>query len=96
MASAASALSLFAKILRTCYSNLKMTRKVKPKKINMLKIMSNPRYRGRHIIAIAGKIFTAKTGTGASKILEKVEKKYPTETPAITYIPKEDTLILWL
>lgn len=65
-------------------------------KIDMIKIMSNPRYKGRHIVVVAGKVFAAKTGKEASKILDKLEKKYPKEIPAITYIPKADSLILWL
>lgn len=60
----------------------------------MVNIMSDPAYRGKHIIVIGGKVFTAKTGTQANKILDKLEKKYPKEIPEITYIPKADTLIL--
>ena len=62
----------------------------------MINIMGNPRYKGKHIIVIGGKVFTAQTGKKASKILDKLEKKYPKEIPEITYIPKADTLILWL
>jgi len=58
--------------------------------------MSNPAYKGKHVIVVAGKVFTAKTGEGASKILEEIRRKYPKEIPAITYIPDADTLILWL
>ena len=65
-------------------------------KVSMVNIMSNPKYKGRHVIVIAGKIFTAKTGNQASIILDRLEKKYPKEIPAITYIPKADALILWL
>lgn len=65
-------------------------------KIDMIKIMSNPRYKGKHIVVVAGKVFATKTGKEASKILDKLEKKYPKEIPAITYIPKADSLILWL
>lgn len=65
-------------------------------KLTMANIMSNPAYRGNHVIFVAGKVFTAKTGKEANKILDMVEKKYPTKIPAITYLPKEDTLILWL
>lgn len=57
--------------------------------------MSNPNYKGKHIIMVKGKVFTAKTGEGASKILEEVRRKYPKEIPAITYIPDADALILW-
>jgi len=62
----------------------------------MINVMSNPAYKGKHVIVVAGKVFTAKTGEGASKILEEIRRKYPKEIPAITYIPDADTLILWL
>ena len=60
----------------------------------MLHVMGNPKYKGKHIVVIGKKIFTARTGNEANKLLDKLEKQYPGETPAITYIPKEDTLIL--
>lgn len=66
----------------------------KTKTISMINVMSNPKYRGKHVIVIGGKVFTAKSGPEANKILDKLEKLYPKETPAITYIPKTDTLIL--
>jgi hypothetical protein len=68
--------------------------KKKTKKVDMLQVMSNPRYRGKHIIAVAGKIFTAKTGDGAAQILAEVRKRYPQQTPAVTYIPEADVLIV--
>lgn len=69
---------------------------MKREKITMEKILNNPRFRGKHVIVVAGKVFTAKTGKKASKILTGVRRKYPKETPAITYIPDADALILWL
>lgn len=68
----------------------------KTKKITMEMVLDNPRYRGFHVIVVAGKVFKAKTGERASKILEEVRQKYPKEIPAITYIPDADSLILWL
>ena len=69
------------------------TEKKRPK--TMAQIMRDPRYyKGKHVIVVAGKVFTARTGERASDILDMVGQKYPGETPAITYIPKEDTLIL--
>jgi hypothetical protein len=65
-------------------------------RVTMVNVMSNPAYKGKHLIVIAGKVFTAKTGNQANKILDRLEKKYPNEIPAITYIPKADALILWL
>ncbi len=62
----------------------------------MIQIMGNPKYRGKHIVVVAGEVFATKTSREANKILDKLEKKYPAEIPAMTYIPKADTLILWL
>ena len=69
--------------------------KSKTEKNTMEKVMANPQYRGYHVIVVAGKVFKARTGEGASKILDEVGKKYPQEIPEITYIPDADTLILW-
>lgn len=57
--------------------------------------MNDPKNRGYHVVVIAGKLFRARTGEGASKILTEVRQKYPGEIPEITYIPDADTLILW-
>lgn len=65
-------------------------------KISMMDIFKNPRYRGKHVILAAGKIYTAKTGEGASEILKKVRKKYPGLTPEVAYLPKAHSLILWM
>ena len=61
-----------------------------------LKILRNPTYRGKHMIFVAGKIFTAKDGREAKKILDRIEKKFPRKRVTLTYIPKADTLILFL
>lgn len=68
----------------------------KPKHFTMNTVMNDPRYRGYHVIVVAGKVFKARTGERASQILDKVGKKYPKNIPEITYIPDADTLILWL
>ena len=65
-------------------------------KISMGEIFQNPRYRGRHVILAAGEVYTAKTGEGAARILEKIRKKHPKITPEIAYLPKAHSLILWL
>jgi len=70
-------------------------KKPRLEKITIEKVMANPRYRGYHVIVVAGKVFKARTGEGASKILDEVQKKYPNEIPEITYLPDADTLILW-
>ncbi len=57
--------------------------------------MNDPRYRGFHVVVVGGKVFKAKTGEGASKILDEVRRKYPQQIPEVTYLPDADTLILW-
>jgi len=63
-------------------------------KISMLDIFKNPRYRGKHVILAAGKIYTAKTGEGAAEILKKLERKHPKIVPEVAYLPKARSLIL--
>jgi len=70
-------------------------KKLKDKKITMQAILNDSRYRGYHVVVVAGKVFKAKTGERASEILKEVRQKYPQEIPAVTYIPDVDTLILW-
>lgn len=69
-----------------------------PKKgsIDISKVMADPKYRGRHLVMITGKVFAAKTAQEARKIFDSVTKKYHNQTPTITYVPKVDTLILCL
>lgn len=62
----------------------------------MSDIFKDPRYQGKHVILAAGKVYTAKTGKDAAKILKNVRKKYPDVTPEIAYFPKAHSLILWL
>ena len=66
------------------------------KKVTMPEIFKNPRYRGKHVILAAGKIYTAKTGEGVEEILKKLEKTHPNITPEVAYLPKARSLILWL
>jgi hypothetical protein len=62
----------------------------------MQQVLNDPKYKGKHVIIMAGQIFMANTGDGASQILARLRKDYPGVTPAVTYIPDADTLILWL
>jgi hypothetical protein len=62
--------------------------------MTMHDVFENPRYRGKHVILAAGKVYTAKTGEGAAEILKKLEKTHPEVTPEVAYLPKAGTLIL--
>lgn len=59
----------------------------------LYKISRSPKYQGKHVIIIGGKIYATKTGQARTELLEKLLKKYPKEVPLITYMPKEDSLI---
>ena len=65
-------------------------------KVSMVDIFKNRRYRGKHVILAAGKVYTAKTGEGAAEILKKLEKTHPNVVPEIAYLPKARSLILWM
>ena len=65
-----------------------------PSRVNMSQIITNPQYRGKHVVVVGKKIFTAKTGKKAGQILKKVHKEFPNQSPQITYVPDADTLIL--
>ncbi len=65
-------------------------------KVSMMDIFKNPRYRGKHVILAAGKIYTARTGEGASEILKEIREKHPKVTPEVAYLPKAHSLILWI
>ena len=62
----------------------------------MPEIFKDPRYRGKHVVLVAGRIYTAKTSDGVSSILKKTEKRYPNDTPEYAYLPKARSLTLWM
>lgn len=59
-------------------------------------VFKTTKYRGKHIVLVGGKVFTAKTGEGAAKILREVRERHPKQTPEIAYLPKAQSLILWM
>ena len=71
-----------------------MTKKQTINSQNSLKALSSPKYRGKHLVIVKNKIFSAKTGQRAAEIFKEVIKKYPKEKPTITYVPQEGSLIL--
>ena len=68
----------------------------KKSKTLISEIYKNPKYSGKHVIIIGGKIHAKKSGSAKSKLLQELIKKYPKETPIVAYVPREDTLILLL
>ena len=56
------------------------------KKLTMHHFFGNPYYRGKHILLVAGKAFTSKTGEGISKLIDEARIKYPKDIPEVAYI----------
>lgn len=60
------------------------------------RLVANSRYRGKHLIVIAGKVFVARSAAEAPRLFERVTRAHRRATPTLLYIPKADALILWL
>ena len=59
------------------------------------RLWTNPRYRGKHVLVVAGHTYVAQSGAEATRLFERVTRQYPKARPTLAYIPKADTLILW-
>lgn len=64
------------------------------KRALIIDLYQSPKYRGKHIIVVGGRVYAAKTGKAKTRLLDRLLEKYPEETPTIAYIPKVDSLIL--
>lgn len=60
------------------------------------RLTANPRYRGKHLIVIEGKVFMARSAADAPRLFDRVTRTHRHATPTLLYIPKADALILWL
>ena len=60
------------------------------------RVAANPRYRGKHLVVVGGKIFVARSAAEAPRLFDRVTHTHRRATPTLVYIPKADALILWL
>jgi len=60
--------------------------------IKLPKALSDPQYKGKHLLLVEGKVIAAGQWRMVSRALDKVIESG--KTPQLTYIPKSDTLIL--
>lgn len=72
-----------------------MAKKTKQNRLIMA-VMGNSTYRGKHVVIMKNKVYAVRTGNQVNVLLDRLEKKYPRAVPTITYVPKADTLILFL
>lgn len=76
----------------------KMKKTIKLEDKLILKASANPKYKGKQIVVVDKEIhiLTTKNKKKRAKLITSLVKKYPTSTPIIAYIPKDNTLILIL
>lgn len=73
-----------------------MRRKVNSEAKLLQRLVANPRYRGKHLIVIAGKVFMARSGAEAPRLFDRLTQKHRQATPTLVYVPKTGALVLWL
>jgi len=61
-----------------------------------LKLYTNPRYRGKHIVMDGKKVYATSSSKKARRIFDQLAKAPHKNPLSVTYIPQEDTLILKL
>lgn len=59
------------------------------------RLAANPRYRGKHLIVVEGKVFIARSAADAPRLFDRVTRAHRHATPTLLYIPRADALILW-
>lgn len=52
------------------------------------------KFRGKHIAIIKNKVVAS--GNKAVDVLEKAKRMYPNEKPVLAFVPKEETLVLFI
>ena len=68
--------------------------KLKNGQAALRKLYANPRYRGKHVLVIAGQVYVARTGAEASRQFDRATRAHPHARPTLAYIPKADALVL--
>jgi len=60
------------------------------------RLAANPRYRGKHLIIIAGRVFAARSAAEATRLFDRLAKTHRRTIPTLLYVPRADALIVWL
>ncbi len=60
------------------------------------RIHKSAAYRGKHVVLMHGRVYTAESGAELAALIEDLKKKHPHETPTLAYVPAADSLILLL
>jgi hypothetical protein len=74
--------------------SMKVNGRIKSSGRLIAKVYASPRYQGKRVIIIHGKVFPSPSGVSGFRKLQSLVRRYPGETPTIVYVPKADALIL--
>ena len=58
------------------------------------RVCENPRYRGKHLVVVAGRVYVARTSKDLSRLVDRALRQHPGATPTLVYVPKAESLIL--
>jgi hypothetical protein len=70
-------------------------RRVESVELQTLKAHENE-FRGKNVIVVGKEIYPIENGEQAERLLEELRRKYPKNTPMLTYVWDEETYILCL
>jgi len=60
------------------------------------RVLASPSYRGKHVILLRGKVYTAASGRELTRLFDRLVKEHPGATPTLAYVPTAQTLVLIL
>lgn len=60
------------------------------------RVYEDPKYAGKHLVIVGRRIYAARTGREADRLLDRVMAKHPKAPPLLVDVPGADTLLLWL
>ncbi len=66
--------------------------KIKTKVVKLPTSLSDPKYKGKHLVLVEGRVVASGSWGVISKALDRVYKQG--KTPMLTYVPKANSLIL--
>ena len=74
----------------------KRRKRMPTKDVLMERVLKSPAYRGKHVVLMHGHVYKAASGKELTRLLDRVMKEFPGETPTLAYVPAADSLILVL
>jgi len=73
-----------------------MKKSIRKEEQILAQISNNPKYKGKQVIIIGDEVhvLSTKSKNTRAMLLTSLVNKYPSKTPLITFVPKDNVLIL--